>query len=76
MTDMFMKIHETEKNEKTAFILMLGVLSEKLSKIADLLIELNTKLDVVEKSLTTTEKDKIELKDKKFYMPLTPEDYD
>ena len=74
--NMFLKIHESEKNEKTAFILMLGALSEKLSKIADLLIEVNNKLDVIGKCLTKIEKDKIELKDKKFYMPLTAEDYD
>ena len=72
----FERIAKQEKNENTALILMLGEISGKLTKVADLLIEVNNKLNVIEKCLTEIEKDKIELKDKKFYMPLTNEDYD
>ena len=43
MTEVFNEIYKNEKNEKTAFILMLGVLSEKLTDIADL-ISMSNKL--------------------------------
>lgn len=76
MTDMFLKFHETEKNEKTAFILMLGVLSEKLTEIINLLEDCNKTLAKIEKGLELPKKEKAELTNKKFYIPLTAEDYD
>ena len=41
--DLFAMFHENENNENTAFILILGVLSEKLTDIADL-ISMSNKL--------------------------------
>lgn len=43
MKEMFMEIHRNEKNENTALILMLGVLSEKMTEI-NLEIEKTNKL--------------------------------
>ena len=78
MEDMFMKIHENEKNEKTAFILMLSVLSEKLTEIIDLLSANNERFDLIKKDLKELKqiKEELELEDDKFYMPLTSADYD
>jgi chromosome condensin MukBEF ATPase and DNA-binding subunit MukB len=76
MLDMFMKIHENEKNEKTAFILMLGVLSEKLTEIIDLLSANKEKFDLIKKDLKELKQIKKELENDKFYMPLTSADYD
>lgn len=76
MTDMFMKIHENEKNEKTAFILMIGVLSEKLTEIINLMETSNKILAGIKKNLQLAKKEKVELANEKFYMPLTTEDYD
>jgi hypothetical protein len=76
MIDMFMKIHENEKNENTAFVLMLGVLSEKMTEIINLLEDCNKKIELIKNDLETVNSQKKELEEKKFYMPLTPEDYD
>ena len=76
MEKLFEEIYERENNEKTAFILMLGVLSEKLTEIINLLEDNNKTLARIEKSLEITKKQKLELQDKKFYMPLSAEDYD
>ena len=76
MKDMFMEIHENEKNEKTAFILMLSVLSEKLTEIIDLLSANNEKFDLIKKELKSLKMQRAELQNEKFYMPLTAEDYD
>jgi hypothetical protein len=78
MLDMFMKIHENEKNENTAFVLMLGVISEKLTEIIDLLSENNKKFNLINDGLKELKETRaeLELEDDKFYIPLTPEDYD
>lgn len=78
MKDMFMKIHENEKNENTAFVLMLSVLSEKLTEIIDLLSANNEKFDLIKKDLKELKqiKKELELEDDKVYMPLTSTDYD
>jgi uncharacterized membrane protein (DUF106 family) len=78
MLDMFMKIHENEKNENTAFIIMLGVLSEKLSEIIKLLSINNEKFNLIKKDLKEIEEKRkeLELEDDKVYMPLTSADYD
>lgn len=76
MKDMFMEIHKNEKNENTAFILMLGVLSEKLSDIIDLLTINNQKFNLIKKDLDTLKKEKSEVENEKHYMPLTSADYD
>lgn len=76
MTDMFIEIHKNEKNEKTAFVLMLGVLSEKMTEIIDLLSANNQKFDLVKKDLESIKSQRAELQEEKFYMPLTAEDYD
>jgi hypothetical protein len=78
MLDMFMKIHENEKNENTAFIIMLGVLSEKLTEIIDLLSENNKKFNLINDGLKELKqiKSELEIEDDKVYMPLTSADYD
>ena len=76
MKDMFMKIRENEKNENTAFVLMLGVLSEKMTEIINLLEDCNKKIELIKNDLETVNSQKKELEEKKFYMPLTQEDYD
>lgn len=76
MKDMFMEIHKNEKNEKTAFILMLGVLSEKLTEIINLLQDSNKIFAEIKENLQLVKKEKVELANEKFYMPLTNEDYD
>ena len=76
MDKIFQEIYEREKNENTAFVLMLGVLSEKLTEIINLLSENNKNFNSIKKQLELLEKEKVELKDKKFYMPLSAEDYD
>jgi hypothetical protein len=71
-----MEIHKNEKNENTAFVLMLGVLSEKMTEIINLLEDSNKKIEFIKNDLETVNSQKKELKEKKFYMPLTNEDYD
>lgn len=73
MKDMFMEIHRKETNENTALILMLGVLSEKLTHIADLISKSNNlqnELDTNLKGENKNKKTKIII-----FEPLTPEDY-
>lgn len=76
MIEMFKDIYKNEKNEKTAFILMLGVLSEKLSEIIDLLKTNNKKFDLIKDNLELLEQEKADLEKQKRYMPLTSADYD
>jgi hypothetical protein len=76
MLDMFMKIHENEKNENTALILMLGELSGKLSRIIEILSQNNEKCKQMSKALESIEQDKNALEENKHYMPLSAEDYD
>jgi hypothetical protein len=76
MVDMFMETHKKEKNENTAFILMLGVLSEKLSEIVKLLQNGNKNLDLIKDNLDFIDCQKKEVKDIKFHTPLSSEDYD
>jgi hypothetical protein len=76
MVDMFMEFHKNEKNEHTAFVLMLGVISEKLSETIALLKESNKKLEDIKTCLLQKTKEKVVVEEKKYYMPLTAEDYD
>lgn len=76
MVDMFMEIHKKEKNENTSLILMLGVLSEKLSEIIDLLKTNNKKFDLIKDNLELLEQEKADLEKQKRHMPLTSADYD
>lgn len=74
----FEKIGKRETNENTALILMLGVLSEKLSEIIKLLSINNKKFNLIKKDLKEIEEKRkeLELEDDKVYMPLTSADYD
>ena len=72
----FEKIGKRETNENTALILMLGVLSEKLSEIIKLLSENSQKFNEIKNGFETLKTNKKEIENKKFYMPLTTEDYD
>lgn len=76
MENLFKEIYENETNEKTAFILMLGVLSEKLSEIVKLLQNGNKNLDLIKDNLDFIDCQKKEVKDIKFHTPLSSEDYD
>ena len=70
----FKNILEQEKNETTALILMLSVLSQKLSDIAELLKGLNKlSSDLLSCQQCPKESEK---QSKIYYMCLTPEDYD
>lgn len=73
MKEMFMEIHRNEKNENTALILMLGVLSEKLTEIIDLISKSNKLSTELFSCLTTanteTKKEIIIIE------PMTSEDY-
>lgn len=77
MIDMFKEIDKNEKNEKTAFIIMLGVLSEKLTEIINLLSENKTKFNEVSKEIKKFQE--LQQSDKQhisgIYI-LTNEDYD
>lgn len=66
MSELFQKIHREESNENTALILMLGVLSDKLSKIiaeikeankvsSELLLLLKTAKEGVKKEIVIIE---------------------
>lgn len=78
MEKMFKEIYKNEKNENTALILMLGVLSEKLTEIIDLLSANNKKFDLIKQDLKELieQQAELELEDNKFYMLLTSDDYD
>lgn len=65
-----------ESNENTALILMLGELSGKLNQIIKLLSQNNEKCKQISKSLEIIKQDKNALKENKYYMPLSAEDYD
>ena len=73
MTDLFKDIYKNEKNENTALILMLGVLSEKLSEIA-IEIEKSNKLS---KEILSCLKGAKEAPTKEIliFKPLAREDY-
>lgn len=72
----FEKIYTSEKNEKTAFILMLSVISEKLNEVIDLLAQNNKQLISIGKDLKTLNNKRLELQEDKSYLPLTSADYD
>jgi hypothetical protein len=73
MIDYFKEVYNKEKNENTAFVLMLGVLSEKLTEI-NLEIEKTNKL--LTEMLTNNKVAKIGSKKEVIIIePLTPEDY-
>ena len=73
MIDIFKNIFEKEKNEATAFVLMLGVLSEKMTEIIGLLQDLNKKSSNILLSVKTqNSKPKKEIL---IIEPMTPEDY-
>ena len=76
MNNNFQQIYENETNEKTALILTLGVLGEKLSEIIKLIENGNKNLDLIKTNLETINSQKKELKDIKFHTPLSSEDYD
>ena len=69
----FQEIYEKEKNENTALILMLSVLSDKLSKMIDILNKANALSSKLHAMLEEEkEKPKAEIV---IFEPLTPEDY-
>lgn len=68
----FERIYKQESNEKTALVLMLGVLSEKLSDITDLMKELSR---LSSEMLSCLKDGKESLKKDKILPPLTQEDY-
>jgi hypothetical protein len=67
MTELFNEIYKNETNEKTAFILMLGVISEKLTEILIAIEKLNKSTKEV---ISTFEKESVV-----FVEPLSFEDY-
>ena len=74
MEGLFKEIYKKETNEATALILMLGVLGEKLTDIANLMSTSNTLLNEI---LLCLKKQKVT--DKKEYKPmlfLSREDFD
>lgn len=73
MKELFMEIHKNEKNENTAFILMLGVLSEKLTEIFSE-IEKSNKLLTEMFSCLKKEKEAVK-KEIVIIEPLSVEDY-
>lgn len=68
----FERITKQESNEKTALILMLGILGEKLSDITDLMKELSS---LSSEMLSCLKEGKESLKKDKILPPLTREDY-
>jgi hypothetical protein len=62
--------------DKTALILMIAVLSEKMTELISKLAEMNRKLDCVKSLLEKKQKENDSTKEKKYYAPLTAEDYD
>lgn len=69
MEDVFMEISKREKNENTALILMLGVLSEKLTEIINLLQTSNKLAKEVKEQKENIKKEIVIIEQ------LTPEDY-
>ena len=67
MTELFNEIYKNETNEKTAFILMLGVISEKLTEILIAIEKLNKS---TKEFISTFEKESVV-----FVEPLSFEDY-
>lgn len=75
MIDIFKKIYKEEKNEATAFVIMLGVLSEKMTEIIVLLESLDKKADKI-LLLAKNQKEKPPQKTEILIIePMTPEDY-
>jgi hypothetical protein len=72
MKDLFTKFHENEKNENTALILMLGVLSEKLTEIS-LEIEKSNKL--LKEIVSCVKKEETPTKEIIILQSLSKEDY-
>ena len=73
MIETFREIHKNETNENTAFIIMLGVLSEKLTDIADL-ITMSNKLS--KEILSRLDEPKNAVKKEVIVLqPLSKEDY-
>jgi 2-hydroxy-3-keto-5-methylthiopentenyl-1-phosphate phosphatase len=73
MEKMFNEIYKNEKNEHTAFVLMLGVLSEKLTEIINLITKANT-LSTEIHAILKEEKNKPKA-EIVIFEPMTPEDY-
>lgn len=76
----FEKIRGQETNENTALILMMSILGDKLSHIAELLETSNKTSTRILSCLKGEVEEKPEKQPKEtvkvFYMPLTPEDYE
>ena len=73
MTDYFKEVYKNEKNENTALILMLGVLSEKLTEIFSEIEKSNKLSKEIISCLKGTEEKPI--KEIVILQPLTKEDY-
>jgi hypothetical protein len=76
MVEMFNKFQKNETNEHTALILMLGVLSEKLSEIISLLEKNNARLDFAKKEIEEIKQDSKKFSGKKLFEELSWSDYE